>query len=71
MIRQAVSNWENEKTEPNIETLHKIADVLEVSIEELIYGSKRESTIVHNHYTTQEIKKQYQMEYHSVRYLRW
>ena len=48
VTRQTVSNWENEKTEPDIETLHKIAEVLEVSIEELIYGSKRETTIVHN-----------------------
>lgn len=57
VTRQAVSNWENEKTEPDIETLHKIAEVLEVSIEELIYGSKRETTIVHNHYTTKQVTK--------------
>ena len=55
--RQAVSNWENEKTEPDIETLHKIAEVLEVSIEKLIYGSKRETMIVHNHYTTKQVTK--------------
>lgn len=57
VTRQAVSNWENEKTEPDIETLHKIADVLEVTIEELIYGSKRETTVVHNHYTTEQVTK--------------
>lgn len=57
VTRQAVSNWENEKTEPDIETLHKIAEVLEVSIEELIYGSKRETTIVHNHYTTKKVTR--------------
>ncbi len=57
VTRQAVSNWENEKTEPDIETLHKIAEVLEVSIEELIYGSKRETTVIHNHYTTERVTK--------------
>jgi len=46
--RQAVSNWECGKTEPDIDTLHKIASFLEVSIEELIYGEKREYTIVNN-----------------------
>lgn len=57
VTRQAVSNWENGKTEPDIETLHKIAEILEISIEELIYGSKRETTIVHNHYTTEQVTK--------------
>jgi Predicted transcriptional regulators len=46
--RQAVSNWECGKTEPDIDTLHKIAAILDVSIEELIYGEKREHTIINN-----------------------
>ena len=33
VTRQAVSNWENEKTEPDIDTLHKIASALDVPIE--------------------------------------
>lgn len=57
VTRQAVSNWENEKTEPDIETLQRIADVLEISIEELIYGEKKETTVVHNHYTTEQVTK--------------
>ncbi|MBQ7338302.1 MAG: helix-turn-helix transcriptional regulator [Clostridia bacterium] len=57
VTRQAVSNWERGKTEPDIETLHKIADVLEVSMEELIYGTKRETTIIHQHHTTQQVTK--------------
>ena len=59
VTRQAVSNWENEKTQPDIDTLHKIAQVLEVSVEELIYGEKRErenKTIV-NHNVTKNIRK--------------
>ncbi len=43
VTRQAVSNWETEKTQPDIETLHKIAQILEISIEEIIYGEKRNS----------------------------
>ena len=41
VTRQAVSNWENNKTQPDIDTLGKIADVLEVSVEELIYGESK------------------------------
>ncbi len=48
VTRQAVSNWENEKTQPDVETLHKIACALECSVEELIYGERRKFTIVNN-----------------------
>ncbi|MBO5778328.1 MAG: helix-turn-helix domain-containing protein [Clostridia bacterium] len=45
VTRQAVSNWENEKTQPDIDTLHKISDTLEVNIEQLIYGKERKYTV--------------------------
>lgn len=49
VTRQAISNWETEKSQPDINTLQKIAQILEVSVEEIIYGEKREiTTIVHN-----------------------
>lgn len=38
VTRQAVSNWENGKTEPYIDTLTKLAEVTNVTVEELIYG---------------------------------
>ena len=42
VTRQAVSNWENEKTQPDVETLGAIAQVLEVTMEDLIYeGTKK------------------------------
>lgn len=41
VTRQAVSSWENGRTEPDIETLQKISEVLDVSVEELIYGKKK------------------------------
>ena len=40
VTRQAVSNWENGKTQPDIETLTQIADYFAVSIEYLIYGQE-------------------------------
>ena len=49
VTRQAVSNWERCKTQPDIDTLHKIADILEISIDELIYGNKRTNNVVHKH----------------------
>lgn len=38
VTRQAVSNWENGKTEPDIETLTKIAQIFDTSIDELVDG---------------------------------
>ena len=61
VTRQAVSNWENGKTEPDVDMLGKIAKVLSVSVEELIYGAKSKSEVVHNHFynitKTEEVKK--------------
>ena len=56
VTRQAVSNWETEKTQPDIDTLQRIAQILEVSVEEIIYGSKREYTVVNNK-TVKNVKK--------------
>ena len=53
VTRQAVSNWENEKTQPDIDTLHQIAGILEVDIERLIYGTERKWT-VEKHYHTEK-----------------
>ena len=41
VTRQAVSNWENGKTQPDIETLSQIAEFFEVSVEKLIYGKEK------------------------------
>ncbi len=38
VTRQAVSNWENGKTEPDIETLTKIAQIFNISIDGLVDG---------------------------------
>lgn len=56
VTRQAVSNWENEKTQPDVETLHQISCVLECSVEELIYGTERAPAVV-NHTTVQHVTK--------------
>lgn len=57
VTRQAVSNWETDKTQPDIDTLHKIAQILDVSVEELIYGSKREVTTIVNNKTVKNVTK--------------
>ncbi len=41
VTRQTVSGWENNRTQPDIETLARIAEVFSVEIEELIYGQSR------------------------------
>ena len=40
VTRQAVSNWETGKTQPDIETLTRIAEYFNVSVERLIYGKE-------------------------------
>ena len=40
VTRQAVSNWETGKTQPDIETLTQIAEFFGVSVEYLIYGKE-------------------------------
>lgn len=39
--RQAVSSWENDRTQPDIDMLIKLTEVFSVPVEELIYGKKR------------------------------
>lgn len=41
VTRQAVSNWENGKTQPDIDTLTLLASVFDVSIERIIYGKEK------------------------------
>ncbi|MBQ9140852.1 MAG: helix-turn-helix transcriptional regulator [Lachnospiraceae bacterium] len=57
VTRQAVSNWENGKTQPDIETLSIIAECFEVSAEELIYGKKEEPAKEKNVIIEKTIKK--------------
>lgn len=42
VTRQAISNWENDKTQPDLESLLSLAKIFDVEIEELIYGEKRQ-----------------------------
>lgn len=48
VTRQAVSNWEMGKTQPDVETLAAMAEVFGVPVEELIYGNAahKESKVV-------------------------
>lgn len=41
VTRQAVSNWETSKTQPDINTITKISEILEIPVEEVIYGGKQ------------------------------
>ena len=40
VTRQAVSNWENHKTQPDIETLDAIAQVFSLDLTELLHGNR-------------------------------
>ena len=45
VTRQAVSNWETGKTQPDIETLTALAEYFEISVEDLIYEKARKHEI--------------------------
>ena len=44
VTRQAVSSWETGKTQPDVETLAALAEVLRADIRELIYGPEQAAT---------------------------
>lgn len=41
VTRQAISNWETDKTQPDVNTLAQIAEALDISVEVLIYGEPK------------------------------
>lgn len=43
--RQAVSHWENDRTQPNLQMLEAMAEIFDTEIEELIYGEKRQTAL--------------------------
>lgn len=61
VTRQAISNWETGKTQPDIDTLHNISMILGVTIEELIYGTERKTvitkTVINKEHTGDAAKK--------------
>ncbi len=58
VTRQTVSSWETGRTEPDLDTLHRIAQVLEVTVEELIYSHRlKEPTVIQNVIERKETKE--------------
>ncbi len=58
VTRQTVSSWETGRTEPDIDTLHRIAQVLEVTVEELIYSHRlKEPTVIQQVIERKETKE--------------
>ncbi len=43
--RQAVSSWENGRTQPDLEMIQKLSDLFGVQVEELLYGEKRNTKL--------------------------
>ncbi len=53
--RQAVSSWENDRTQPDVEMISKLAEVFGVTVEELLYGEKRNTQIDNESVKTNKI----------------
>ena len=45
VTRQAVSNWEQGKAQPDVDTLTKLAEIFDVSVERIIYGKEKNRNI--------------------------
>lgn len=45
VTRQAISSWENDRTQPDVQMLGRLREVFGVTIEELLYGKKRNTTL--------------------------
>lgn len=45
VTRQAVSSWENDRTQPDVHMLGRLREIFGVSIEELLYGEKRNTAL--------------------------
>lgn len=45
VTRQAISSWENDRTQPDVQMLGRLREVFGVSIEELLYGKKRNTVL--------------------------
>ncbi len=43
--RQAVSSWENNRTQPDLDMIQKISELFGVEVEELLYGEKRNTKL--------------------------
>lgn len=57
VTRQTVSSWETGRTEPDLDTLHRIAQYLEVTVEELIYSHRlKEPTVIRQVVERKEVK---------------
>jgi transcriptional regulator with XRE-family HTH domain len=57
VTRQTVSSWETGRTEPDLDTLHRIAQYLEVTVEELIYSQRlKEPTVIQQVVERKEVK---------------
>lgn len=51
VARQTVSNWETDKSDPDVETMIKLSNLYHVSMEELINAEKKEAD---NEFVSQE-----------------
>lgn len=43
--RQAVSSWENGRTQPDLEMIQKLSELFDIQVEELLYGEKRNTKL--------------------------
>lgn len=48
LTRQAISNWENDKSQPDLESIERLSSIFGISVEELIYGDLKKVGVDEN-----------------------
>lgn len=61
-----LSNWENGRNKPNMEKLSKIAELANISIEELLYGTNEERLTILLSATLQEYDEYTQLDFMTI-----
>ena len=48
LTRQAISNWENDKSQPDVQSIERLSEIFGISVEEMIYGDAKRVGINEN-----------------------
>lgn len=57
LTRQAISNWENDKSQPDIDSIARLAEIFGITVEEMIYGSLKKVGVDENDENKRNVMK--------------
>ena len=57
VTHQAISNWETGKTQPDVEMLTRMAEIFGATMEEIIYGEKKQGALANVSVSKEDAEK--------------